>query len=274
FDPPIVPKDFVPRHKFPAPLETNNFSEPPPPEISPPEDGTLKIMIDGVAALVARCGKLFEDISREKNHDNPLFSFLNGGRGHEYYERKLWEERQKHGDKNKWLPVEKSQSVTQKMTAENRGKILGERPLERTTKDSSPSIPPADAVHIQSNVSDTFVKPEALTYERHWLGHMAKMLIGLVPLDTELLKNTKPFKDDPAKQERFEQFLKDKYLGGLRSLDSDKAGSMSESARARERLDFEAAAEAVQRAKSVNQNKLSAQQFMEFSMSKFTSGGV
>ncbi|XP_074277999.1 G patch domain-containing protein TGH [Silene latifolia] len=253
FDPPIVPKDFVPRHKFPAPLEINNFSDPPPPEICPPEDNTLKIMIDGVAALVARCGKLFEDISREKNHDNPLFSFLNGGRGHEYYERKLWEERQKHGDKNKWLPGEKSHSVTQKMTAENRGKILGERPLERTTTDSIPSIAPTDVVHIQSNVSDTFVKPEALI---------------------ELLENTKPFKDDPAKQERFEQFLKDKYQGGLRSTDSGKAGNMSESARARERLDFEAAAEAVQRAKSANQNKLSAQQFMEFSMSKFTSGGV
>ncbi|KAK9748186.1 hypothetical protein RND81_02G042100 [Saponaria officinalis] len=253
FDPPIVPKDFVPRHKFPGPLDTNNFNDPPPPEVTPPEDNNLKIMIDGVAALVARCGKLFEDISREKNQANPLFDFLNGGRGHEYYERKLWEEQQKRGDKNKWLSAEKLHSTVQKMTAENRGKILGERPLERTTKESSSSSAVADAVEIQSNLSDSFIKPESLP---------------------EILESAKPFKDDPAKQERFEQFLKDRYQGGLRSIDLGKAGIVSESDRARERLDFEAAADAIQRAKSANQNKLSAQQFMEFTMSKFTSGGV
>lgn len=90
FDPPIVPKDFVPQHKFPAPLETNNLmSGFPPPEVPPPVDHNLKVMIEGVAALVARCGKLFEDISREKNQSNPLFNFLNGGSGHDYCARKL-----------------------------------------------------------------------------------------------------------------------------------------------------------------------------------------
>lgn len=90
FDPPIVPKDFVPQHKFPAPLETNNLmSGLPPPEVPPPVDHNLKVMIEGVAALVARCGKLFEDISREKNQSNPLFNFLNGGSGHDYCARKL-----------------------------------------------------------------------------------------------------------------------------------------------------------------------------------------
>lgn len=52
---------------------------------------------------------------------------------------------------------------------------------------------------------------------------------------------------------------------------------MTEAARARERLDFEAAAEAIEKAKSANQSKLSAQQFMEFTMAagpRFTSGGV
>ncbi|KAJ8452214.1 hypothetical protein Cgig2_006019 [Carnegiea gigantea] len=255
FEPPIVPSDFVARHKFPALLDTNNLtSSQSPPEVPPPEDNNLKVMIEGVAALVARCGKLFEDISKEKNKSNPLFDFLNGGRGHDYYARKLWEAQQKHTDQIKWRPDEKLYCTVQKMTAESRGKILGERPLERSLKDSSSSASVEDHVHIQSNMSDTFTKPER-----------------------ELLETAKPFKDDPAKQERFEQFLKDKYQGGLRTTDSGKASNMTEAARARERLDFEAAAEAIEKAKSANQSKLSAQQFMEFTMAagpRFTSGGV
>lgn len=57
----------------------------------------------------------------------------------------------------------------------------------------------------------------------------------------------KPFKDDPAKQARFEQFLKEKYHGGLRSKDVGGSSQMSEAARARERLEFEAAAEAIEK---------------------------
>lgn len=85
----------------------------------------------------------------------------------------------------------------------------------------------------------------------------------------------KPFQDDPAKQERFEQFLKEKYRGGLRSTDSSGASYMSEAARARERLDFEAAAEAIEKGKQGKE--LSVQQFMDFSATggmRFTSGGV
>lgn len=86
----------------------------------------------------------------------------------------------------------------------------------------------------------------------------------------------KPFKDDPAKQERFERFLKEKYQGGLRSIDSIGASNMSESARARERLDFEAAAEAIEKGKWNEESKLSTQQ-LEFSAGGgmlFTSAGL
>ncbi|XP_021761241.1 G patch domain-containing protein TGH-like [Chenopodium quinoa] len=257
FDPPIIPKDFVPQHKFPAPLETNNLmSDPPPPEVAPPADNNLKVMIEGVAALVARCGKLFEDISREKNQTNPLFSFLNGGSGHDYYARKLWEAQQKCNGQIRMRPDEKLHSVVQKLTAESRGKMLGERPLERTLHDSS-SVSAADDKNNnnQSNLSDTFIKPEVIR---------------------ELLETAKPYKDDPGKQERFEQFLKDKYQGGLRVTDTGKSTYMSEDARARERLDFEAAAEAIQKSRSANQSKLSGQQSMDFTMAtgmQFTSGG-
>lgn len=161
FDPPVIPKDFVPCHKFPALLDMNTkFSDGPPPEIPPPEDNNLKILIEGVAAIVACCGKLFEDLSREKNQSNPLFSFLNGGDGHDYYSRKLWEERQKRNDRKKLELDGKVVPSIQKMTAESRGKILGERPLERSSKDLS-SASTSSNVQLQFHLSDTFTKPES-----------------------------------------------------------------------------------------------------------------
>jgi G patch domain-containing protein 1 len=87
----------------------------------------------------------------------------------------------------------------------------------------------------------------------------------------------KPFKDQPAKQERFERFLKEKYQGGLRSTESSGSSNMSEAARARERLDFEAAAEAIAKGHWGKESKHSTQQFMEFPATggmQFTSGGV
>lgn len=91
-----------------------------------------------------------------------------------------------------------------------------------------------------------------------------------------MLEVVKPFKDDPAKQERFEYFLKEKYKGGLRSAAPVGAINMSESARARERLDFEAAAEAIEKGKG-KEAKLSAEHFVDFLSTggmQFTSGGV
>lgn len=160
FDPPLVPKDFVPHHRFSGPLETEyKYADTGPPEVPPPEDNNLKLLIDGLATLVARCGKLFEDLSREKNQSNPLFSFLVGGNGHDYYARKLWEARQKQADKTKQHLDGKLLPSTQKISAETRGKILGERPLQRSSKDSSSSVVSSNSVHLQYNLSDTFMKP-------------------------------------------------------------------------------------------------------------------
>ncbi|KAI8021684.1 G patch domain-containing protein TGH [Camellia lanceoleosa] len=117
------------------PLDINNkFADTPPPEIPPPQDNNLKLLIEGVATLVARCGKLFEDLSREKNQSNSLFSFLNGGNGHDYYSWKLWEERQKRNDKDKQHLDGKIFPSVQKITAESRGKILGEKPWIEASK--------------------------------------------------------------------------------------------------------------------------------------------
>lgn len=162
FHPPVIPPDFKPVHKFPFPLDTQSkFSEPPPPEVPTPEDDNLRLLIEGFAKLVARCGKLFEDLSREKNKTNPLFCFLNGGNGHLYYERKLWEEKQKHADQQKQLDMGSSSSA-QKVTAESRGRILGERPLERSFTESSSSNSLKEVLQLQSNLSDTFTKPSSI----------------------------------------------------------------------------------------------------------------
>nr|XP_019710120.1 G patch domain-containing protein TGH homolog isoform X2 [Elaeis guineensis] len=228
FHPPVIPADFEPYHKFPIPLEMEDkLAELPPPEVPPPEDNNLRLSIEGLATLVARYGKHFEDLSKEKHKFNPLFLFLNGGNGHSYYARKLWEEKQKKVDQRRMEDV-KSKSSVQTMTADSRGRILGEKPLESSSSGSSSSTAFKEVIHFQSNLSDTFTKP-----------------ISAV----ELSESAKPFKNDPAKQERFDQFLKDKYEGGLRSTQSLASSIMSEVDRARERLDFEAAAEAIEKGK-------------------------
>lgn len=160
YSPPVIPDGFKPYHKFLAPLEIGNkHSGPPPPEVPPPEENNLRVLIEGFATLVARCGRLFEDLSKEKNKQNHMFAFLDGGKGHDYYARKMWEEQQKRHDETK-RPVDIKSNV-EKMTAEGRGRILGERPLERSSQDSSSSVV-ADAVQLQFNLSDTFMKPGSI----------------------------------------------------------------------------------------------------------------
>lgn len=111
-----------------------------------------------MATLVARCGKLFEDLSVEKNRSNPLFGFLSGGKGSDYYARKLWEQRDKRGDQSKMGDDKKTQN-SELLNAEGRGKILGEKALERSLKDSTSS---AASVDLQFKLADTFTKPGSL----------------------------------------------------------------------------------------------------------------
>ncbi|KAL6604879.1 hypothetical protein ACP70R_042823 [Stipagrostis hirtigluma subsp. patula] len=229
FHPPEIPADFDGRHKFPSPVQSaENFSDSAPPEVPPPEDTSLRLLIEGCAAMVARCGKHIEDFYKEKGKTNPQFLFLSGGDGCNYYTRKLWEHQQKYIGQQR-PDAAKSKPSSDKLTAENRGKILGERPLDRSTKLHGSSLSAKEAVQLQSNLGDTFVKPISLDG---------------VP------ESEKPFRNDPAKQARFEQFLREKYQGGLRPANVTPISSiMSEADRARERLDFEAAAEAIEKGK-------------------------
>ncbi|KAL2338275.1 hypothetical protein Fmac_012721 [Flemingia macrophylla] len=256
FEPPLIPKDFVPHHEFSGPLDINcKGCEVTPPDVSPPQNGNLKLLIDGVANLVAKCGKLYEDLSREKNQTNPLFSFLSGGTGHDYYTRKLWEAQQKCNDQTSQQLDGKMPPSVQRLTAESRGKILGEKSLKKSAQDPSSSIASTD-IQLQFNLTDTFTKSASFS---------------------ELMDIEKPFKDDPAKQERFEQFLKEKYKGGLRSASSSLAGDMTESARAKERLSFEAAAEAIEKGRQGRGSKPSIASSMDFipgGVMQFTSSEV
>lgn len=182
FDPPIIPNDFVPHHKFPGPLETlKKLDVPSTPEVPPPDDSNLKLLIEGVAKLVARCGKLFEDLSRKKNQSNPLFSFLSGGDGHDYYERRLWEEHQKLGDQAKLSLDGKHSPSVQKMTAEGRGKLLGEKPLERSSKETTSSSIASTEFQLQFNLSDTFKKPDSF---------VSTVLLFLLLFSTKLCKSS------------------------------------------------------------------------------------
>lgn len=72
-------------------------------------------------------------------------------------------------------------------------------------------------------------------------------------------------------------FLKEKYQGGLRSTESGRASNMSESSRALERLDFEAAAQSIEKGKWTNEDKLPFQHISESFATggtQFTSGGL
>ncbi|XP_010454588.1 PREDICTED: G patch domain-containing protein TGH-like [Camelina sativa] len=256
FNPPTIPKDFVARHKFAGPLEAE--SKPTlsaPPDVPPPADNNLKLLIEGFATFVSRCGKLYEDLSREKNQSNQLFDFLRGGNGHEYYARRLWEEQQKRSDQSKLTLDVKPSSSVQKMTAEERGSLLGEKPLQRSLKETDTSASSGGSFQFPTNLSDTFTKSASTQ---------------------EAADAVKPFKDDPAKQERFEQFLKEKYKGGLRSTDFNRVNSMSESARAQERLDFEAAAEAIEKGKAYKEVRRATERPLDFLAGglQFTSGGT
>ena len=146
------------RHKFSGPRETETKpTASTPRDVPPPEDKNLKLLIDGFATFVSRCGKLYEDLSREKNESNQLFDFLRGGSGHDYYARRLWEEQQKRsGQSNLQLDVKVPPSV-QKMTAETRGSLLGEKPLQKSLKETETSSS-GGSFQFPTNLSDTFTK--------------------------------------------------------------------------------------------------------------------
>lgn len=157
FRPPTIPPNFRPIHKFAVPLDQTlkDYNKALPPDALPPEDANLRLLIDGSAAMVARCGKSIEDVYMEKSKTNPLFFFLrSGAEGHDYYIRKLWENKQKFVDESK---------QAEKLTSEKRGRILGERPLASTTFGGNVvSVKAREVINRQSTLGETSTKPISL----------------------------------------------------------------------------------------------------------------
>jgi G patch domain-containing protein 1 len=133
FPPPIIPRGWQPFHKFAAPLpqrappppgsgSSRAGGPPPPPPPPPPADAELALRCDTLAAFVARNGASFEELARTRQRDDPRFAFLFGGLGAEYY---AWRCMQLRAAPVAQRPEQRSRPLT----AEERGRILGEEPL-------------------------------------------------------------------------------------------------------------------------------------------------
>ncbi|XP_019263776.1 PREDICTED: calcium homeostasis endoplasmic reticulum protein-like [Nicotiana attenuata] len=85
--PPAFPPHMAP-HLAPSPF-FNPYDTPPPPA-PPPSDPELLKRIDKLIEYAVKNGPDFEAMIREKQQDNPAYSFLFGGEGHYYYRYKLW----------------------------------------------------------------------------------------------------------------------------------------------------------------------------------------
>ena len=82
---------------FPSHLPPHLVSSPfhglydsPPPVAASPSDPELQKRIDKLVEYAAKNGPEFEAMIREKQQDNPDYSFLFGGEGNGYYRYKLW----------------------------------------------------------------------------------------------------------------------------------------------------------------------------------------
>mmetsp|Transcript_8580 Transcript_8580/g.24654 ORF Transcript_8580/g.24654 Transcript_8580/m.24654 type:complete len:930 (-) Transcript_8580:62-2851(-) len=126
YPPPSVPKGFPEKHCFPVcdvPREaTAAFSAR---AVEPPENAGLKHAADTLAAFVAKNGKQFEEMARQRQNEDQKFAFLRGGDGADYYQWRL------EAEKEKLQPAQ----VTQKLpgppplTATARSHLLGEERL-------------------------------------------------------------------------------------------------------------------------------------------------
>ncbi|XP_076926715.1 SUPPRESSOR-OF-WHITE-APRICOT/SURP RNA-binding domain containing protein 1-like [Bidens hawaiensis] len=72
------------------PPQFHNPNDAPPPPAAPPSDPDQQKCIDKLVEYAVKNGPEFEAMIREKQKDNPAYSFLFGGDGHGYYRYKLW----------------------------------------------------------------------------------------------------------------------------------------------------------------------------------------
>ncbi|GKV37766.1 hypothetical protein SLEP1_g45756 [Rubroshorea leprosula] len=78
----------LPPHLVPSPF--HGLYDSPPPPAAPPSDPELQKRIEKLIEYCIKNGPEFEAMIREKQQDNPDYSFLFGGEGHGYYRYKHW----------------------------------------------------------------------------------------------------------------------------------------------------------------------------------------
>ncbi|RWW70164.1 hypothetical protein BHE74_00022168, partial [Ensete ventricosum] len=81
---------------MPPPAFSHPYESAPPPA-APPSDPELQKRIDKLVEYAVKNGPEFEAMIRDKQHDNPAYSFLFGGEGHNYYRYKLWLSKRQSG---------------------------------------------------------------------------------------------------------------------------------------------------------------------------------
>ncbi|CAI5476166.1 unnamed protein product [Closterium sp. Yama58-4] len=166
YPPPHVPSSFTPHHVFPssAPPSASPAPSPlAPPPAPPPADEAVRAAVEGVAAMVARCGAHVEALLTqqagggaahgqgareegvgERSELAPArLAFLVGGEGSAYYRRRVWELAERHraaeGRAAAGKAVESSGGV--RLGPDARGALLGEQPLP--SSQPSPALPPS-----------------------------------------------------------------------------------------------------------------------------------
>ena len=100
---------------------------------NPPDDHELKNIIDKLASFVARNGPEFEQMTKQKQKDNPKFSFLFGGDLFNYYKFKVSQQQQT-------LPQQ--QVIVQQVITQQ---PIPQAPWQPNTQLTQPSIPQQNA---------------------------------------------------------------------------------------------------------------------------------
>ncbi|BFI23878.1 G patch domain-containing protein 1 [Marchantia polymorpha subsp. ruderalis] len=243
---PVVPMNFDTKATFATSLDVERrLSRPEPPEAPPPADTVTRKLIDGLATFVARIGPRFEALSREKHFGNPQFSFLDTGPDHEYYSRKLWEEQRVISEKGN-EPIEpKRGGHNEKLGADQRALILGETPLPKEEKARLPEA-----------LAGSFTSPATKAVDSN------KMKLF--------------FKEDLQKQARFEKYLAEKLVGGIKRR-SGEGINMSKAQHEQEIYEFDKALQSLEAAGATQSSSLIPKEVTELTAmmnSRFTSGTV
>ncbi|GJP65662.1 hypothetical protein CLOP_g22529 [Closterium sp. NIES-67] len=179
YPPPHVPASFTPHHTFPSspsPLSTAPASTTPaPPPAAPPVDPSLRAAVEGVAAMVARCGVHVEGIMRAQAGEGKGEG-EKGGEGL-YYARRVWElrERQRANEGGAAAGVAAGKAGGSgdggvRLGPDARGMMLGEQPLPASLPPlawAPPTLPASAPVSAPGPSFSPPTAPAVSAFQQH-----------------------------------------------------------------------------------------------------------